>query len=498
MHHKPSVTAKTIHLAALAACVSGCGAYLHRPALETATAKIQTDVKALPVPAYLAEQQKRLAEFAVEEDRALAGYLTASRDFSLLNVIQPSAGSSDRRTPAEKLRAKVDEELMRLAGQAELSERVSRRLQTAQEIAATRSLMTPFLARQVQGQAQDYRSRGGKAPTDCAKVLANPEAPAAETAEAKSSYQILGTICGQIRRDNAWESDCALGVGGELKTACERLARRNASQLQDRAKKLDEALKALRALAAAEEDPVATAKIRTLIADAEAAAGSAAELSTNEKYAKVIEALNKVFSIKLGKALETIASVPKSKTATSAKTELLAALGLIDAIDKVAAPNGDPMDEPSALLIGIAKTQHDLNIVNIDLAEEKAMLALAGQEANAIRTSLHFFARARDILCPAGPRCVPGRRGNLGQPAIAEALGYYLNGFNQGVIPFEILRFREIQVSRSSAIARAQAAEADYRALIQPAIDQIAAYGQGGIKPEHLAPLLGSLPVPTF
>ena len=70
-----------------------------------------------------------------------------------------------------------------------------------------------------------------------------------------------------------------------------------------------------------------------------------------------------------------------------------------------------------------------------------------------------------------------------------------MSSANLGRIPFEVLRFREIQVQRASAVRKAQATEADYRALIQPAIDQIAAYGAGGVKAETLGPFLASLPV---
>jgi hypothetical protein len=86
-------------------------------------------------------------------------------------------------------------------------------------------------------------------------------------------------------------------------------------------------------------------------------------------------------------------------------------------------------------------------------------------------------------------------KSKVGEQVLDEALSYYARSQDVGAMPFEVLRFREIQVQRAAALKRARATEADYRALIKPAIDQIAAYGAGGIKPETIADFVAGLPV---
>lgn len=489
-----SRTNSAAKLALIAATISlsGCGAYLHRPALETATSKLKTDFEAMQAPAYLAEQEKRLAAFATEEDRALIGYLTASRDYSLLNVLRPSAGSTIKVTPSEGLHDAVKFELNRLTGTSVLTEGDSKKLQTARYIAASMHRVAPFFADQLEFRTRVYNDRGGKLKTDCVSVLGR-NAPSNEAPDTARAYRQIGWICAAIERDKARVPQCDFNLKGEIERVCSRIASSDADKKKKRIEEMGKAIAALNALANPPEPEQATAEIRALLEEANDAISAVSNLSDNEKYARVFAALNKAFGIDLANSLREVGELPKGKKAARAKQGLLAALQAIDAIDQFTAPHGTPLDQPSALLIGIAKTQHELNLVKIELDEEKTLVAIFQQETAAIGHALHFLARAQDILCPGNAPCQP-RRSDLSQPAVAEALGYYLNAYNGGIIPFEVLQFREIQVKRASAVRRAKAAEADYRALVQPAIEMVHARGEGGIKPEHLAPILGGLP----
>jgi hypothetical protein len=71
----------------------------------------------------------------------------------------------------------------------------------------------------------------------------------------------------------------------------------------------------------------------------------------------------------------------------------------------------------------------------------------------------------------------------------------YIAAWDKGEIPFRVLQLKAIQVRRANAIDRATLTEADYRALLKPAIEQMAAYGAGGIKPETIVELLGNLSI---
>lgn len=506
--------AQALSISAAGLTIGGCGAYLHRPSLEASTAKLKTDVAALPVPALLADQQKKLADFAGEEDRSLVGFLTASRDLSVLNVLHPAAASgiepppntssperacqqkanTYERSPAERLHVTISKEICRLSGYEVFTKDQSHYVQTQREVALTSEVVAPFFKTQLDDRVKRYHDNGGKLPTDCNSVLRNRSSASLEGGIAWRNYAQIASVCAAIAADHQRSAPCDLGLAGQLADVCDSIPQASSTDLQAKQRELEKAIAALRALADVSAPDPATAPIRALLEQAEAAFGDVGNLSENEKYANVLSALNQAFNLELTSTLQTIGDLPKNKRVTAAKASVLAALHAIDAVDRLTTPAGNPLDEPSALLIGVAKTQHDLNIVRIELDQERQIAGLKAREATAIRNALYYSARAQEILCPGYYPC-RARSGDLSDPAIAEALGYYLNGVNEGVIPYRVLQFREIQVGRASAVSMAQAADADYRALIQPAIDQLAAYGKGGITPEQLAPLINAVPI---
>jgi hypothetical protein len=129
-------------------------------------------------------------------------------------------------------------------------------------------------------------------------------------------------------------------------------------------------------------------------------------------------------------------------------------------------------------------------MVQIDLDAIAQKRDVSKRQAAALRTALASFMRARNLICK-GHDCVA----EPDPETFSEATFLYLRGVNQGVIPYRILNYRKIQIDRATTVKRAIATEQDYRALIQPAIDQLAAYGAGGIKAETLAPFIAALPI---
>jgi uncharacterized protein YjgD (DUF1641 family) len=486
---------KVIFVPVFSLLLAGCsGAYLHRPALATTTAQIKTDFASLPAPAFLAEQKSRLEEYAGQEDRALVDFLVASRDYSLLNVMHPAGGLKNAGSASTRLQRITSDELMLLVGQASLDNQTSKRVQTAPYVEATRQSVVPFLARQLASRAQDYRTAGGGRSTDCSAVLQNSTPATEDGADAVRAYSRLVSVCRGVEAVQRTEPDCALQLGGELSAICNRIEALKKQADEGKEQTLKKQVAALQELATGTDDPLATAKIRDLLNSAEAVADQATTLTSDERTQHVLELLNKAFSINLQSELDQLGQLPKAKKVTQARDSLLRALHLIDAIHDVRRKPGSPLDEPSALLIGLAKTQHDLNMARIDVQEQRSLVGILRQEASAVRNAVFFLARAQSTLCQGTSDCVVSPA-SLNDPAVAEALGYYVNAVNQGTIPYDVLKFREVQLIRSTSVSRAQLAESDYRALVQPAIDQIAAYGAGGIKPETLGPLLGGIPV---
>jgi hypothetical protein len=472
--------------------LSSCGTYLHNARLEADTKAIKDDIGKMSAPAYLASQQQALAGFAKAEDQAVAERLIASRDYSLLNVIKPPANMRDTRTPGQILADMIAENTKDVIGMPVLSREANHLAQTYPAVAATADEAIATLRRRALAAGKDYSASGGKAPADCKTAVAKPDGAAAEAGGLPIKYAFLIMACQGIQGQEKLKDCSEGGMAGALVEVCVRIADgRGKADAAARKAKLDQAMDALKKAGEAMRPAALQPQVDTWIKQAHDTLDSNL-LGDDAKYAEVLEMLGNVFQADLGGVLDDLAAVRDGKEFKAAQASLLDALKIIDAITVITTPDGDPIDEPSALLIGIAKVKHELNMVQIDVELDNRTRDVAGQQAVALRTALALLARARNALCGADPETCPA---NPTDQAIAQAIGHYTRAINTGMIAYRVLQFREIQLQRDLIVERAALTETDYRALIQPAIDQIAQYGAGGIDPAILGPFLASLPV---
>lgn len=476
-------------LAATLPFVAGCGVYLHSPALETSTAAVKTSFGALSAPAYLEQQQQRVEQFAAQEDRAVAEFNVASRDYSLLNILDTRTGTHTR---ASNLEGAVESLLRDVVGTphpANASDIIANRFirsATAREAQSNSEFLAPL--RRNYGQAQGTSTRLG-----CAQLLEDnpvsdpPAPPAADPQTAKMIYGQMLNVCRTQTPAEESAADCAFGFAdGNLRRACDGLATLRAELTRTTAHKAEyqRAIKALGELIDAANRPREDDPFLRLVRQAK-------ENPTIENYREVLQALDSVLGSKLTTSLNQLTQAPNRLLDHPVVASTRAALATLQAIDGPAGPSGAPGDQPSALLIGLAKVRHDLNVLQVDIDRLQRLIALKQAETDALRLQIHYLARAQLILYDPA-------RGVMRSPdpqKLAEALSHYVSAFDAGLIPYETLRSRELQVRRLAAIRAARATEADYRALLQPAIDQLAAYGAGGVRPDALAPFLASLPV---
>jgi hypothetical protein len=76
---------------------------------------------------------------------------------------------------------------------------------------------------------------------------------------------------------------------------------------------------------------------------------------------------------------------------------------------------------------------------------------------------------------------------------MALALSSYVGAWNYGRIPAQVIDFRFIQARRKYDIQLASVTAANYKSLIEPIAEALAAYGEGGITPDTLAEVLSNL-----
>lgn len=471
--------------------LSSCGIYVHNARLATQTANLQTSVNSLNAPDYLAVQLSHLDEASMREDLELTRYLVASRDVSLLNIVKPPAASAAGHPAMVRLLAAITFELQLSAHVDTLDQGQIARLETAPFRQATLERAIPFYVQQQKMLAQQYGAIGGTGQTDC-KTVREVASIAGDSKAAAGTYQNLRKVCLAWSARETALSDCAIGFkSGNLATVCAGIEDLEKGSLSnERAAQLKKAIAALQDRATKVPDGAAE-DFKAALANLNKAINDAASAPTNEKYKAVFETTDKLLGLDLTATLKAAAEKANSadvEKATTFMTNLLNAIGAVSAFERKA---GEPLDQPSAILIGMAKVRHDLNLVQLEIDENANKASLLKQQAAALRAQLHFLARAQNALCPDVAVCTPAG----GRDQMSEALAYYVNSFNLGRIPYEVFHAREQQLRRVTLVREAKVTEADYRALIQPAIDQIAAYGAGGVKPEVLGAFLASLPV---
>jgi hypothetical protein len=489
---------RAIILPALLVPLAGCAAYLHNPGRETATTGLQARFGALSTPAYFDAQEKNLADFATREDRAVAELLVASRDYRLLNVIKPASTVSEPgATQAIRLTRLVNGDLEMSYGTSALGPVQSQSLMTRRFTKDLALRTTSFNERRIATTVRGYKAAGGTLPTECKAVLASvvPGAPPLNhaTRAQATRYGALTEACRDLQERTAAAADCdPMTTAGTLGVVCEAIA----ALAVDKARRKLELAGAEMALKEASKSKTPESPEKGL-QEAIDFLKTLDGLPTDERLSKVLQQLDALFGSELEKSLGKLDE--KGKPVLPKATEaLIAALKLIGAIrDAELARAARPLDQPSALLIGLAKIRHDHNLIAIDVDETEQREALLFAEAALLRAQLHYLARAQHALCGPTLYCerVLTGKSKVGEQVLDEALSYYARSQDVGAMPFEVLRFREIQVQRAAALKRARATEADYRALIKPAIDQIAAYGAGGIKPETIADFVAGLPV---
>jgi hypothetical protein len=468
-------------LAATLPFVAGCGVYLHSPALETSTAAVKTSFGALSAPAYLEQQQTQLADFAGREDRAVAELYVASRDYSLINIV---AAETDRGHRAALLQLQVRGLLTRAAGMGAFSDpgAVVRRGFERSTNAREAQTVAVNLDRL---RAEYRRLHGTSDQLSCAQILQGTgDPPAADTGPARTWYQGLAEECRTQADATDALTDCAGGLGGRLGAACVELA-----GLQDRQRlsvpqraQFTLAVNALKEVIDRTSPDPESQRLRNLVDQIRAT-------PTLADYREVLAALDSVFRTRLSTALDDVAQARDRALSHPVIDSTLNALHALELIGDLSAEQRSALDEPSALLIGLAKARHDLNLVEVAIDSVRRQVVVKQAEIDALRIQILYLARVQTELCGGRSHCVPAAR------ALADALSYYVSSYDRGLAPAEILRSRGFQLRRAAAVREAQTTEADYRALLQPAIEQLAAYGAGGVRPEVLGQFLANLPI---
>jgi len=522
--------------------------YLHSARLQKNTQQTKDDFRKIKVDQYFGDQQKQFTAFAAQEDAAVTDYLVASRNRQLTLLLRTDPVSFAYKTqlsvPTATLRKIVDSRLQQITGhpdgaghgdynqeQLELLRVGPAALLDAKvaiEIDRTfyQDALGAFNNIKEAKEAKDDR------PTDCDVIPLDQAACKRATNSIgdtpDQAYDQLVCKCVILARrihdaaqitsqyyDLKDGSELAV-VNVGIKTLQDSINKEkdDAKQIADLIKRLKDS-----GQGTFQQDFDNLAKKLT-------AAKGFAKFTGATEISKILEAilagdLSSSTSTSSSSGGDTSsgggtstdgtasrgAAGSSSGTGKSGKSQTPVTRGTIAVLKSTRALAGisdafaeEPrIERVNSVLIAIAEQRQNLDMANLDIDYENKHLYLLYAEAQALLTEVGQLATTK-LLLPH----IPGARANgftgLMEYASADqrdvigaTLAAYEASWNEGQIPFWVLQFKEVQLYRAFSVDQAAKTAANWQQLLQPAVDELVAYGQGGIPPETIASVIYNL-----
>ena len=471
---------------AVALLLTACAGplYVHSPSLEKATATAAT---ALPNEAEaltpFEEQMANLDRFASKEDMAVTRYWIGVRDAHFIRLI--AMAPSDRK---QRLMAQVDQRLIKLTGSSQLAPLID---PTA---AHTQKKALESLAN---SQRQIYADTQGAVPNrdlTCETVTANlseedANAYIASGDPLNAPVGAIAQLCRKIAIQDAIINQFA-SAGGLIKEATQAAAAATQQEAVDFSphaialqEQIDRAETFAKTQASAEQLRLFADGVRKVLSDATVGAKAAGWEKVGAGIDKILAA-QACFSDTIGGAVE--AQCDESKVPpTSTTGRIVAAWELTKALAQIADANDQRR-----------RSIHWLLAAKAIIAAETAGATLAFEEAQALaaahRQRLTFLQREALYLAQAkvsahGPRgdCHGGLAGGAaGGDSTANPycqFASYVDSWNEGRIPAQILEYRPVQMTRLYAVKRQQVIARKQYVLAAAATATLKDYGAGGL-----------------
>jgi hypothetical protein len=150
-------------------------------------------------------------------------------------------------------------------------------------------------------------------------------------------------------------------------------------------------------------------------------------------------------------------------------------------------------------IVALAQLSQQLSLARITVTyNDNKRLLYRGQLA-ALLQQYSYLSRALNAVHELPDTAVEGFAYYRAQKdpqqlkTAAEALSAYVRAWNDGRIPAVVTDFRFVQAQRKFDLDVATATAANYKALVQPIADALAAYGGGGITPDTVAEILSNI-----
>lgn len=480
--------------------------YLHSNETEILTQGAKEAVGNIKVDQNFANTKQQLASFATREDQAVADYVIASRDRQFASLVRNNVLEESKDTAIDRLQDFVNERFKKIIGRVPTDELANviptlpvdfsfNQERRKVSLSNYETALVAFI-KETEGQGQaDAR------PTDCAALvkLPDPKLPA-PLAPADSAYDSLVLACKGIEKAENDESKNQLLLAPTGDSALSNVFNKSNKALTD-----------------IQKDEAQAIEINVLIDEIERLSKSVQpdQKKVSEKISKVQGILKnaKVFAKfanakRISKALEEVlAANLDSTTTTDAKTKQYTA-AILKLTDSLAEASDAFQDQPqiirvNSVLVAITEQRQKRDMALLDISRQNDLLRIYEAEQAALIQELAQLSITQRILNKEKKNiALDGDGGDFAvippgakKPgsAVGSMLAAYVASWNQGQIPYQILQFKEVQVERAYHVEVAAKTAQNRKDLLTPALDELAAYGKGGIHPETIATLITNI-----
>jgi len=507
--------------AGLTACLllSGCGSvYIHDEGLKTSTGKAHEALAGVTPLKPFDAQLANLEEFAKREDQGVAEYWTAVRDKHFDGLLLPDAANrTERIQQASRLR------LAALVGAPPYPD-VRALLEDRNEIMDEKAAAD----RTVAGNLKEYLRLKGKedspappaprgknepAPKaersdlSCEKLVRTPQSEIDRLDAGTTAQQSLVTLiksCGlsEQRRREALELAAGFktlpGSLGSLVEQVEKAQGATEGELSDRATKIKEAIERAKKF---QDETSANARLtamRSEIRDVLANAGEATQAAGWDEADTIVDDLLRT----------EVCDAPKDAVDEKTKTDAKCGEIVPDSTSGKARASWAFLKAVGQLQDAGAEDRRGANwllAAKAIIAAEKAdsALRLAEAKARAAMLQQRLDASLIEVAGLIDAEAWTERRGSGELPNMTDcwaslpeerreanancAFAAYVEAWNRGRLPAEVLAFRDVQIEREFAVRRARAATEKQYALATAGAATLKEYGAGGVMPATVA-----------
>lgn len=517
--------------AGLTACLllSGCqSVYLHDEGLKTSTAKAHEALAGVTPLKPFDDQLANLEAFAQREDQGVAEYWTAVRDAHFDGVLLP-----DTKNRESRMRTNIDKRLAILVGPGPTDKTLARvrtlidsRAQALKNKGVAERLVANNLREYLRVKAEEdaaardaARAEGRRTGAKPAVTAAAPDlsceplsrTPAAEieriNGRSRAQTSLVNLILSCRRLEQVKQGGFSVtqdfpppgGVLRALAEAADAAEAKTEPKLSNRAERLREEIERAKQFTEENSGVAQLAALRDDIRDLLGDADEATQFAGWEEADTIVEDLLRA----------EICDVHKDKV--DEKTRSDAKCGEIepDSVTGKAQAGWAFLKALAQLQDAGAADRRGVNwllAAKAVIAAEKddAALRLAEAKANAVLLRQRFDASLTEAAALIDARAwLDTRRATNGSPYRTDcwasvnerprktnvncAFAAYVDAWNRGRLPAEVLAFREVQIEREFAVRRARAAAEKQYALASAGAATLRDYGAGGIMPATVA-----------